>query len=101
MGNSELVSLARIKIEVDLRKLTGIDNAGRELLLAMHLAGAKGIPMKVVQEIMRHSNFQITMDTYSHLLPSALNDAMQTMNDISSKPVFEPVVAPGKRETIQ
>ena len=41
MGNSELVSLARIKIEVDLRQPTGIDNAGRELLLAMHLAGVR------------------------------------------------------------
>ena len=28
------------KIEVDLRQLTGIDNAGRDLLAAIHLAGA-------------------------------------------------------------
>ncbi len=62
---------------------------------------SKGIPMKVVQEIMRHSNFQITMDTYSHLLPSALNGAMETMNDVFSKPVVAPVVAPSRRETIQ
>ncbi len=28
------------KIEVDLRQLTGVDNAGRGLLAAIHLAGA-------------------------------------------------------------
>ena len=28
------------KIEVDLRRMTGIDNAGRGLLAAIHLAGA-------------------------------------------------------------
>ena len=28
------------KIEVDLRQLTGVDNAGRDLLAAIHLAGA-------------------------------------------------------------
>ena len=28
------------KIEVDLRQLTGVDNAGRDLLTAIHLAGA-------------------------------------------------------------
>jgi hypothetical protein len=41
MGNSELVPLARIKIEINLRQLTGIDNAGRELLLAMRLGGVR------------------------------------------------------------
>jgi len=43
---------------------------------------AKGVHIKIVQEIMRHLNFQITMDTYSHLLPSALDGAAQAMNDI-------------------
>jgi hypothetical protein len=28
------------KIEVDLRQLTGVDNAGRDLLAAIHMAGA-------------------------------------------------------------
>ena len=28
------------KVEVDLRQLTGVDNAGRDLLAAIHLAGA-------------------------------------------------------------
>jgi hypothetical protein len=50
MGNSELVSLARIKIEVDLRQLTGIDDAGRELLLAMHLAGVRMMEEEIVED---------------------------------------------------
>jgi integrase len=62
---------------------------------------AKGVPMKIVQEIMGHANFQITMDTYSHVLPSQLRDAMETMNDIFEKPVVAPVVAPTTRQRIQ
>jgi integrase len=62
---------------------------------------AKGVPMKVVQEIMRHANFTITMDTYSHLLPSALEDAARVMNDIFSPPVATPVATPQRKETIQ
>jgi hypothetical protein len=45
--------------------------------------------------------FPITMDTYSHLLPSALVDVVQTMNDIFSKPVVARLVAPTKPETIR
>jgi hypothetical protein len=40
------------QIEVDVKQLTGVDDAGRELLLAMHLAGARlvveGVWMKAV-----------------------------------------------------
>jgi hypothetical protein len=42
------------EIEVDMRQLTGVDEAGRELLLAMHLAGVRlvveGVWMKALVE---------------------------------------------------
>lgn len=44
------------QIELDMRELTGLDDAGRELLLAMHLAGVRlvvaGVWMKgLIEEI--------------------------------------------------
>ena len=44
------------QIELDMRQLTGVDEAGRELLLVMHLAGVRliveGVWMKcIVEEI--------------------------------------------------
>ena len=42
------------QIELDMRQLTGVDDAGRELLSAMHLAGAclvvEGVWMKALIE---------------------------------------------------
>ena len=42
------------QIELDMRQLTGIDDAGRELLLAMHLAGVRlvveGVWLKALVE---------------------------------------------------
>ena len=42
------------QIELDMRQLTGVDDAGRELLLAMHLAGVdlvvEGVWMKALVE---------------------------------------------------
>ena len=43
------------------------------LLLSM------GVPMKVVQELLGHSNISITMDTYSHVLPSMQKEAIEKM----------------------
>jgi integrase len=62
---------------------------------------AKGVTLKFVQEILGHANFQITADLYTHLLPSQLRDAAQTMNDIFEKPDVAPDVAPTTRQPIQ
>ena len=40
-----------------------------------------GVHPKVVQELLGHSNISMTMDTYSHVLPSMQEDAMIKMND--------------------
>ncbi|HWS82926.1 MAG TPA: tyrosine-type recombinase/integrase [Ktedonobacteraceae bacterium] len=42
----------------------------------------KGVHPKVVQELLGHSSIVMTMDTYSHALPSMQRDAMNTMNEI-------------------
>jgi hypothetical protein len=53
------------QIELDMRELTGIDDAGRKLLLAMHRAGArlvvKGVWMKgLIEEITANQPIQET-----------------------------------------
>lgn len=40
-----------------------------------------GIPVKVVSQILGHSNIQITLDTYSHVLPELQEEAMQIITD--------------------
>lgn len=50
------------EVEVDMREVTGVDDAGRELLAAMHHAGArliaKGVWMTaVVEEIVGEQSF--------------------------------------------
>ena len=40
-----------------------------------------GVHPKVVQEILGHSQISITMDVYSHVLPSMQQDAMSRLND--------------------
>ncbi|GCF06864.1 tyrosine-type recombinase/integrase [Dictyobacter arantiisoli] len=40
-----------------------------------------GVHPKVVQELLGHSTIVMTMDTYSHLLPSMQQDAMDKMDD--------------------
>ncbi|MBA2286302.1 MAG: tyrosine-type recombinase/integrase [Ktedonobacteraceae bacterium] len=43
---------------------------------------AKGVNPKVVQSILGHSSFQMTMDTYSHVLPDQQEDAMSKWDDL-------------------
>jgi integrase len=62
------IGLPRIRFH-DLR------HSAATLFLAM------GVPAKVVQELLGHSNISITMDVYSHVLPSMQKDAMDKMGD--------------------
>jgi integrase len=45
---------------------------------------AKGIHPKIVQELLGHSNVGITLDTYSHVLPSMGEAAAEAMEDTLS-----------------
>ena len=46
-----------------------------------HESLSKGVHPKVVQEILGHSAINITMDTYSHVLPNIQKDAMGRLDD--------------------
>ncbi|GAC1350604.1 MAG: hypothetical protein NVSMB27_34660 [Ktedonobacteraceae bacterium] len=41
-----------------------------------------GVHPKIVQEILGHNQISMTMDVYSHVLPSMQQDAMQRLNKI-------------------
>jgi integrase len=43
---------------------------------------AKGVHIKVVQELLGHSNILITLNIYSHVLPSLQEDAMNKLSDL-------------------
>jgi len=43
---------------------------------------SQGTHPKVVQELLGHSQISVTMDTYSHVLPTLQRDAMATMNSL-------------------
>jgi integrase len=45
----------------------------------------KGVHPKVVQDLLGHSTIAMTMDTYSHLLPSMQQDAADSMDDVFRK----------------
>jgi integrase len=41
---------------------------------------AQGVPPRVVMDVLGHSQLSITMDLYSHVMPSALRDAAVAMD---------------------
>lgn len=42
---------------------------------------AKGVPPRVVQELLGHSDISVTMGTYSHVLPFMQRDAAAQMEE--------------------
>ncbi len=42
----------------------------------------KGVHPKVVQELLGHSSISITLDTYSHVLPTMQEKAVAAMDEI-------------------
>jgi integrase len=48
-----------------------------------------GVPAKVVQEILGHSQISMTMDIYSHVLPDMQQQAMDKMNDLFQHDVLD------------
>jgi integrase len=53
-----------------------LPNSTATLLLAM------GAHVKVVQELLGHSNIMMTLNIYSHVLPSLEQDAMNKISDL-------------------
>ena len=67
------VGLPRMRFH-DLR------HSAATLLLAM------GVHVKVVQELLGHSNITTTLNTYSHVFPSLQQDAMSKMSNLFNRP---------------
>ena len=57
-------------------KFHDLRHSAATLLLAM------GVHVKVVQELLGHSNILITLNTYSHVLPSLHEKAMDDLSDL-------------------
>lgn len=53
-----------------------------------------GVPAKLVQETLGHSSYQLTMDTYSHMIPALHNEVADRMDDLFSSTVNEAVKVP-------
>lgn len=41
-----------------------------------------GVNVKVVQEVLGHSKINMALDTYTHVLPSMLQDATQRLDNL-------------------
>ena len=68
-----------------IRKAAGISDRVRFHDLRHSHAGlmiAAGIHLKVIQERLGHSTFQLTADAYSHLLPGAQADAATRVGEL-------------------
>ncbi len=50
-----------------------------------------GVSAKLVQETLGHSSYQITMDTYSHMIPALRNEVADRMDEIFASTVSETV----------
>jgi integrase len=55
-----------------------------------------GVHAKLVQETLGHSSYQLTMDTYSHMIPALRNEVANRMDEILSSTVNEAVKRSGE-----
>lgn len=46
------------------------------------MAVAQGVHLRVLQDLLGHASITLTADTYSHILPSTLRDAVDAINEI-------------------
>jgi len=70
-----------IKAGLPIIRFHDLRHSAASLLLSMN------IHAKVVSEILGHSQISLTLDTYSHVLPSLQEEAMNRLNTLLSKGV--------------
>ena len=77
-----LVMFKKLLNDVGLPRMRFHDlrHSAATLLLAM------GVHVKVVQELLGHSNITMTLNVYSHVLPSLQQDAMNKISDLFNQP---------------
>jgi len=80
-GNDALVELKKLLVKADLPNIRFHDlrHSSASLLLSM------GVHPKIVQEILGHSLISMTMDIYSHVLPTMQKEAMEKLNQALQK----------------
>jgi integrase len=73
-----LVRFKKLLQEIGLPRMRFHDlrHSAATILMSM------GVPAKVVQEILGHSSISMTLDVYSHVLPSLQEDAMDKMSGL-------------------
>jgi integrase len=59
-----------------------------------------GVHPKLVQETLGHSTFQLTMDTYSHMIPALRNEVADKTDELFGISVSTPTKSPTKPETL-
>jgi integrase len=57
---------------------------------------AQGVHTKLVQETLGHSTYQLTMDTYSHMIPQLRNEVADRMDEILSPTTLPPKSTPAR-----
>ena len=77
-GYDALVQLKHLLEKAGLPEIRfhDLSHSAATLLLSM------GIHPKVVQEILGHTEISMTMDTYSHVLPTMQRDAIDKLNQV-------------------
>jgi integrase len=75
-GHNGLVQLKMLLIKAGLPDIRFHDMRHSTATLLLF----EGVHPKVVQEILGHSEISITMDTYSHVLPTMQRNAMDRLN---------------------
>ncbi len=93
-GQSGLIFRTRNNLPINARYLTrlfhSVSQAAGVKVIRFHdlrhtcatLLLSQNVHPKVVQEILGHSKVSLTLDTYSHVIPSMQSDAAQKMNGL-------------------
>lgn len=69
------------KAELPMIRFHDLRHSAASLLLTL------GVHAKVVQELLGHSQISVTLDTYSHVLPSLQEEAAHRLDTLLSRPV--------------
>ncbi|GCE18578.1 tyrosine-type recombinase/integrase [Dictyobacter kobayashii] len=70
-----------VKANLPIIRFHDLRHSAASLLLIL------GVHAKVVQELLGHSQISVTLDTYSHVLPSLQEEAVNRLDTLLSRPV--------------
>ena len=75
------IAYLQVKRRAGERRNRGVDHHGDPHRGRYPAPLLKGVHPKVVQELLGHATINITLDTYSHVLPEMGDAAPSAMND--------------------